>query len=182
MGLGQNGVVFRVTINEESRLGDASFALKCVYNYGNTNTLSLQQYKHEFRLLADLPPHPNIVRFFRQFHARPSRSMLEHLPSEARRAAQFRRGTPRAKPLMSQWAVFEWLPKTLEQWHTEAVHEEIGEGMSLSWQRVVEKVLDVGRALFHLEENQSGHGSDRVESSRLCFMFREHCLFVAGAP
>ena len=156
MGHGQNGAVFRVTIDEESDLcgSDTSFALKCVYNYGNTNTRSLQQYKHEFRLLARLPPHPNMVRFFRQFHARPSRSMLEHLPSAAREAAQFRGGkTLRTKPLMSQWAVFEWLPLTLKQWRG-ALCEEIGEDLILPWRDVAKKVLDVGRALCHLEKHQ----------------------------
>jgi len=174
MGHGQNGAVFRVTINEESGLGDTPFALKCVYNYGNTNTESLQQYKHEFRLLARLPPHPNIVRFFRQFHARPSPSMLEHLPEAAREAALYRFGTtPRAKPLMCQWGVFEWLPMTLKQWRI-AVCEETGGEMTLVWRDVAKKVLDVGRALLHLEEHHVvSHRECCCATSRQCFMPRK---------
>ncbi len=156
VAMGQNGAVIRA-ICQRDILKGLVFALKAIFNMGlsTAHSAAFDQYENEFRLLAVLPEHENVMAFYGQFTEPVPASILPHLPEFVRQTATINpaTGRRRRRPLPNQWAVFEWLEQTLQA-NVRARFDAGGDGMmELPWPVVAKLMRDVCRGLLHLHNN-----------------------------
>ena len=165
MAAGANGAVCRAKCTRGGLEG-RTFALKLVFNLGNTNTAgaAFTQYEAEYNTLATLEPHRNVMRFYAQFNAPIPEDVLPGLPEFVREVATTNpaTGRPWRRPLKNQWVLFEWLPETVEAW-TRGRWEAGGAEMTcLPWRDVARMGLEICHGLMHLDEHRIVSCGDRV--------------------
>ena len=155
--MGQNGAVIRA-ICQRDILKGLVFALKAIFNMGlsTAHSAAFDQYENEFRLLAVLPEHENVMTFYAQFTEPVPASILPHLPEFVREAATINPSTrrPRRRPLPNQWAVFEWLDQTVQDWARGEFAAGGDDMMEIPWPKVAKIMRDVCRGLQHLQRNK----------------------------
>ena len=115
--MGMNGAVIRGTCQFDILKGK-TFAIKAVFNLGlsTAHSAAFDQYANEYKFLAVLPGHPNVMEFYAQFVEPVPDHIIPQLPDFVREAATINpsTGRRRRRPIPNQWAVFEWLEQTLQ--------------------------------------------------------------------
>ena len=122
----------------------------------------LVRFETEYAVLAEVPPHPNIMRFYTQFVAPVPPSMMPDLPPAVREfMTTDATGRQRTQPLPTQWAVFSWHARTLAE-YLRAWRERHGHALDpREAGRLVIQLLD---ALIHLEDHHVVHRDLKLDN------------------
>ncbi len=181
--MGQNGAVIKGVCQRDILKGRI-FALKAIFNLGlsTAHSAAFDQYANEFNFLASLAAHPNVVEFYAQFVEPVPDSIIPQLPEFVREASTINPTTRRRRrrPLPNQWAVFQWLEQTLQDWARGEFAAGGDDMMEIPWPKVARIMRDVCRGLQHLHRNNLVCVSLGVSSTLL--LTHSLSLSTTGTP
>ncbi|KAH3764441.1 sel1 repeat family protein [Pelomyxa schiedti] len=162
---GCNGIVFEVKCIGEGHpqlFKDQSYVLKAIFNYGIPTNCVVTAFENEYLVSSELPPHPNINRYFCHFPDRIPQQYYDHLPAAAKKTA-FDKSKNRLHACM--WVVLEHHSETLEQFlkhlnSTATSQQHLQSTATITttpWPIVHKYSRDICAALVHLFRNQTIH-------------------------
>jgi serine/threonine protein kinase len=155
LGTGQNGIVLLVRCNLPAHpFAQRLYALKVCFNFEYTTNSASRAFENEFRELARLPAHPNIVHFVFAFFAPYSENVRAYLPDFARQESLVvRRGDSELRVRSTQYFVLHTYSMSLSQY----LQSSFGQHDILPLPLVQKILHSVGSALQFLRQHAVMH-------------------------